>query len=222
MLNIKIDPQMKSLWPDSVLACVQCKVQVHESQQELLDEIEAFSGHLQATVEKVPDLPKREKIADTRSAYKAFGKEPSRYRNSAEAMCRRIVQGKGLYQINNVVECNNLFSIRTGYSLGAYDVTKIQGDITWMVAPEGAHYQGIGKDQINVEFLPVFTDDQGPFGNPTSDSVRTRITEKAEEILMVIFGFSGTENLTEDMQTLAALLEKYCGARDIELKIIEN
>lgn len=216
MLSITINPEMKALWPDAVLACVQCRVKVHESQPELLKNIEDFSAHLQATVEKVPDLPKRPKIADTRSAYKVFGKEPSRYRNSAEAMCRRIVQGKGLYTINNVVECNNLFSIRTGYSLGAYDVTKIDGDITWMVAPEGSHYQGIGKDQINVEFLPVFADKQGPFGNPTSDSVRTRITESAEEIFMVIFGFSGLDGLEKDLADLVQLLETYCEAKNVE------
>lgn len=220
MIPITIDNRMKQLWPDAVLGCIQCKVQVHPSPQELLDEIDAFCRKFQAEVEKVPDIPKREKIADTRSAYKAFGKEPSRYRNSAEAMCRRIVQGKGLYQINNVVECNNLFSIRSGYSLGAYDVSKIDGPVTWKVAEQGAHYQGIGKDQINVEFLPVFADGQGPFGNPTSDSVRTRITEDAKEILMVIFGFSGTERLQENLEELAELLKKYCRAEDVEMKII--
>lgn len=221
MLKITIDPKLKELHPDAVLACVQCKVNVHESQPELLGEIHKFIEYLQATVEKVPDLPKRPKIADTRTAYKAFGKEPSRYRCSAEAICRRIVQGKGLYYINNVVECNNLFSIRTGYSLGAYDVTKIDGPITWMVAPEGSHYQGIGKDQINVEFLPVFADNRGPFGNPTSDSVRTRITENAEEILMVIFGFSGMEGLSEDLADLVKLLEVWCAARDVETWFVE-
>ena len=219
-LPITINPEMKALWPDAVLGCIQCRVKVKDSPAELLEEIEEFGRELQAKIEKVPDIPKREKIADTRSAYKAFGKEPSRYRNSAEAMCRRIIQGKGLYHINNVVECNNLFSIRTGYSLGAYDVTKIKGAVTWMVAPEGTCYQGIGKDQINVEFLPVFTDDRGPFGNPTSDSTRTRITENAEEILMVIFGFSGADGMEKDLSDLVKLLETYCDACQVETKII--
>ena len=195
-------------------------MKVEESPEELLQEIQELSEKLPEKYGTTAEITKREKIADTRSAYKAFGKEPSRYRNSAEAMCRRLIQGKGLYQINNVVECNNLFSIRSGYSLGAYDTAKIEGAVTWMVAPEGAHYKGIGKDQINVEFLPVFADRQGPFGNPTSDSVRTRITEEAEEILMVIFGFSGTDGMEEDLSELAALLEKYCAAADVEKKII--
>lgn len=221
MLPITIDKKMKQLWPDSVLGCIQCKVQVQESPEKLIREIEDYCKVLKETFEKVPDLPKRDKICQTRSAYKAFGKEPSRYRSSAEAMCRRVLQGKGLYYINNVVECNNLFSIRTGYSLGAYDVTKIDGPVTWKVAEEGAHYQGIGKDQINVEFLPVFTDNEGPFGNPTSDSVRTRITEEAQEILMVIFGFAGKEHMEEDIQELCILLEKYCQAMEIETAVVE-
>lgn len=104
--------------------------------------------------------------------------------------------------------------------MGAYDVSRIDGDILWLVAPEGAHYKGIGKEEINVEFLPVFTDAQGPFGNPTSDSVRTRITESAEEILMVIFGFSGTEGMEKDLQELVQLLKTYCGAENIEANIV--
>ena len=45
-----------------------------------------------------------------------------RYRTSSAAMHRRILKDRGLYQINNVVEVNNLISIQTGYSLGTYDV----------------------------------------------------------------------------------------------------
>ncbi len=221
MIGITIDQKMKELWPQSALGCIQCRVSVEKSSRELLEDLEAQCGMIRKTYEKPADLPKREKIRDTRSAYKAFGKEPSRYRSSAEAMCRRLVQGKELYNINNVVECNNLFSIASGYSLGAYDVGQIEGAVTWKVAEEGAHYQGIGKDQINVEFLPVFCDEKGPFGNPTSDSVRTRITEKTTEILMVIFGFSGTADMEEDINKLCGLLEKYCDGQEFETAVID-
>ena len=221
MIEISIDKGLKQLWSKAVLGCIQCKVTVKESSGELLEELNAQGRRIQETYEKPADLPKRDKIADTRQAYKAFGKEPSRYRSSAEAMCRRLSQGKGLYHINNVVECNNLFSIREGYSLGAYDVSRIEGPVVWKVAEEGSHYQGIGKDQINVEFLPVFFDEKGPFGNPTSDSVRTRITEDTSELLMVIFGFSGSMDMEEDVKKLCDLLEKYCSGQEFETMIIQ-
>ena len=211
MKDIMIDSEMKKLWENSALGCIRCKVKVEESSKELLQEIDDFAKELQNTVQKVPDIPKREEIAAARRAYRAFGKDPSRYRCSAEAMCRRIVQGKGLYHINNVVDCGNLFSIRTGYSLGIYDAEKIGEKIIWRVAPEGTCYKGIGKDEINVEFLPVLEDENGPFGNPTSDSVCTRVTEETTEILAVVFRFSEIAGgFGTDMMELLELFRKYC------------
>lgn len=221
MKDIVIDSEMKKLWEHSVLGCIRCKVKVEESTKELLQEIDDFSKKLQDTIQKVPDIPKREQIAVTRRAYRAFGKEPSRYRSSAEAMCRRIVQGKGLYHINNVVDCGNLFSIKTGYSLGIYDAEKVGEKLIWRVAPEGTCYKGIGKDEINVEFLPVLEDEKGPFGNPTSDSVRTRVTEETREILAVVFGFAETTGGIEtEVTELFEMFQKYCYTGDGDLWVV--
>ena len=221
MKDIMIDSEMKKLWENSALGCIRCKVKVEESSKELLQEIDDFSKELQNTIQKVPDIPKREEIAAARRAYRAFGKDPSRYRCSAEAMCRRIVQGKGLYHINNVVDCGNLFSIRTGYSLGIYDEEKVGEKIIWRVAPEGTCYKGIGKDEINVEFLPVLEDENGPFGNPTSDSVRTRVTEETTEILAVVFGFAETTGGIEtEVTELFEMFQKYCYTGDGDLWVV--
>ena len=73
------------------------------------------------------NLTEQINIKASRQAYKQLGKEPSRYRVSSEALIRRILQNKGLYKINNVVDTNNLISIETGYSVGSYDLEKIQG-----------------------------------------------------------------------------------------------
>lgn len=221
MKDIVIDSEMKKLWEHSVLGCIRCKVKVEESSKELLQEIDDFSKELQDTIQKVPDIPKREQIAVTRRAYRAFGKDPSRYRSSAEAMCRRIVQGKGLYHINNVVDCGNLFSIKTGYSLGIYDAEKIGEKVIWHVASEGTCYKGIGKDEINIEFLPVLEDEKSPFGNPTSDSVRTRVTEETTEILAVVFGFSETTGGIEtEVTELFEMFQKYCHTGDGDLWVV--
>ena len=221
MKDIVIDSEMKKLWEHSVLGCIRCKVKVEESSKELLQEIDDFSKELQDTIQKVPDIPKREQIAVTRRAYRAFGKDPSRYRSSAEAMCRRIVQGKGLYHINNVVDCGNLFSIKTGYSLGIYDAEKIGEKVIWHVASEGTCYKGIGKDEINIEFLPVLEDEKSPFGNPTSDSVRTRVTEETAEILAVVFGFAETTGGIEtEVTELFEMFQKYCYTGDGDLWVV--
>ena len=53
------------------------------------------------------------------------------------------------------------------------------------------HYHGIGKEAVNIEFLPVLSDRQGCFGNPNSDSTRAMITPQTTQLLMCVFGFGG-------------------------------
>lgn len=123
MQNIQIDRKLKEKWNQAVLGCIQCSVEVTDSPKELLGEIEEVSQQLISSMQ-IEDIKSREHIAQTRACCKALGKDVKRYRNSAEAMNRRILQGKGLYHINNVVEVNNLISVKTGYSLGTYDATR--------------------------------------------------------------------------------------------------
>ena len=164
---------------------------------------------------------KRDKIQSTRKAYKALGKEPNRYRSSAEAMCRRIAKERGLYYINNVVDVNNYLSIKSGYSMGTYDLACTEGEIRWMRAPEGTAYQGIGKDVLNIEFLPVLFDAQGPFGNPTSDNTRVMITAETKEILLVYYCFDGGAELDALLTEAKELLEKYAAGKDFEIQILQ-
>ena len=219
METITIAPILKEACPHAALGCIQGKVQVQPSPSGLLEEIQQACDRLQREL-PLAQIQEREQIANTRLAYKAMGKDPHRYRNSAEAMCRRIVQGKGLYRINNVVDCNNLISILSGYSLGTYDLANIQGPICWTVSPTGTHYQGIGKDQINVEHLPVLQDQQGPFGNPTSDCVRAMITPNAREILMCIYSFGRPQDMEPLLLQAKSLLETYCDGEDLQWGIV--
>lgn len=72
----------------------------------------------------------RSGIAATRLAYKAFGKDPSRYRPACEQLARRVLQGKGLYHVDTIVDLVNLVSLVAGYSTAALDVDKIVGNVT--------------------------------------------------------------------------------------------
>lgn len=166
------------------------------------------------------NLTEQINIKTSRQAYKELGKEPSRYRVSSEALIRRILQGKGLYKINNVVDTNNLISIETGYSVGSYDLAKIQGDIFFRIGKEGEQYQGIGKDFINIEKLPVFADDIGAYGSPTSDSMRAMITENSEAVLTALISFNGKNGLEESVELAKKYLVKYANAKNIKSIIV--
>ena len=219
MVNITIDPQLKKVWQQAALGCVQCRVVVQPSSRQLLEAIDVVCRRLMDSM-SIEQIKTREHIAQTRACCKALGKDVKRYRNSAEALNRRVLQGKGLYQINNVVEVNNLLSLDTGYPLGSYDLEKLEGDIVWKPAGEGVHYQGIGKEAVNIEFLPVLSDRQGFFGNPNSDSTRAMITPQTTQLLMCVFGFGGAQPLQPMLEQMCDALQTYCQATELETAVI--
>ena len=218
MPEIYIQPALKALVPNLALGCVSAGVTVEKRNEALWREIDRHLAHLTATIkpEQTNTLPQ---IAAMRGAYKALGKDPSRYRGSAEALLRRVLSGKGLYQINSVVDINNLVSLESLNSAGSYDMEKITLPIELRIGAAGESYKGIGKDLIKIENLPVFADAAGPFGSPTSDSERAMVSLETKRILMVVFSFTGREGLERWMQRAAELLERYSGGDGIETSL---
>ncbi len=217
MIPIQIGKELKTRCPQAHLALLQCKVSVCKTEGDLLTQFNEKIAEL-AEVE-LSNANKRESIQNTRVAYKALGKDPGRYRNSCEAMCRRIAKDRGLYYVNNVVDINNLLSISTGYSMGTYDVSQISGGITWERAEEGTEYQGIGKDVLNISFLPALFDELGAFGNPTSDNTRAMIGENTKEILLVYYLFDDVMEADRLLANAKDLLERFADATDVELAV---
>jgi DNA/RNA-binding domain of Phe-tRNA-synthetase-like protein len=159
-------------------------------------------------------------VEATRSAYKALGKDPARYRGSAEALLRRIVAGSGLPQINGVVDVINLVSVESRLPVGLYDLAHVQGDIVFRRGRAGETYKGIGKFDLNLEGLPVFCDSVGPHGSPTSDSERTMVTAETTQVLAVIVSFGGADGLERWAQRMLTLFTQYAAAKNTEIQII--
>jgi DNA/RNA-binding domain of Phe-tRNA-synthetase-like protein len=119
--------------------------------------------------------------------FREWGMDPSKYRPSSEALLRRVVQGKGLYRVSNVVDIGNLGSIEIGWPYGCYDRSKINAPVCLRNGAAGERYEGIGKQTWHLEGRPVLADPQGPFGSPISDSTRSMVTDSAEQIMIVIY-----------------------------------
>jgi len=130
-------------------------------------------------------------IGRIRAAIKTLGKDPSRYRPSSEALTRRILAGKPLYRVNNVVDCGNLVSLMTGIPVGCYDAAWLKGDtLTLRAGSPGEKYEGIGRGEISLECLPVLADESGSFGTPFADSARTAITDTTRDLKFVLYGLN--------------------------------
>ena len=203
-MRIEIHQDMKRILPELRLCVVAGEVRIFDDIPDLSDAINLTCKEIQAAY-KIDKVSQIATIRETREAYRKSGKDPSRYRPSAEALTRRVVQGKGLYRINNAVDQLNLISLKTGFSIGGYDADKITGDIIFGIGQKDEPYDAIGRGQLNIENLPVFRDDTGAFGSPTSDSVRTMVSDQTRNFLMIIIDFYSNELL----QSTRNLAEEY-------------
>ena len=210
-MKVIVTKEIEQVCPTFVGACVEAEVVNTPYCEALWKEIEELGNHYKATL-TTETLKEMSSIAATRSVYRACGKDPSRYRPASEALIRRILQGKTLYQIDTLVDLINLASIAYGYSIGGFDADKFVGDtLTLGIGREGEPYEGIGRGLINIHGLPVYRDAIGGVGTPTSDNERTKIDLTTRHLMVLINGYDGCEQRVKDnARYILDLLAKYC------------
>ena len=208
-MNINVSNELKSRCPEFKGAAVEAWVTNTPYNEGLWQEINSFTEELRAESD-VDACKEQYAIAATRIAYRRCGKDPSRYRPSAEALRRRLLRGMQLYQIDTLVDIINLVSLRSGFSIGGFDADKIQGkQLVLGIGREGEPYEGIGRGVLNIEGLPVYRDAIGGIGTPTSDHERTKMDLGTIHLLAIINGYSGEQGLKEAAEFTLDLLRKY-------------
>lgn len=209
-MNIIVSQEIEQVCPGFVGAAIEADVANTEYNAELWAEIEAYGEKYKAgyTTETIKQISG---IEATRRVYRACGKDPSRYRPAAEALIRRMLQGKKLYQIDTLVDLINLASIAYGYSIGGFDADKFAGGtLTLGIGREGEPYEGIGRGMLNIAGLPVYRDAIGGVGTPTSDNERTKITIGTTHVLVLVNGYDGNEaQVKANAEYLVRLFERY-------------
>lgn len=221
-MQIIVSEDIARVCPGFVGACLEAKVVNTPYCQPLWDEIAALGAHYQETL-TTETLKEISGIAATRRVYRACGKDPSRYRPASEALIRRMLQGKQLYQVDTLVDLINLSSMAFGYSIGGFDADKFVGDTLVLgVGREGEPYEGIGRGMINIAGLPVYRDAKGGVGTPTSDNERTKISLDTTHLVVLINGYDGNkERVVDNAKYIQALLRKYCGSDGGIYKVYE-
>lgn len=218
--KVIIDDSLFKIYPDIRLGLLQFRADVKKSD-------DVFWNYMDSEV-----LPKVRQevegkewseisgIRGSRAVYKAFGRNPGRYRVSSEALIRRVRREDELYHINSVVDVNNLISVTSGLSVGSYDIDKIQGLVTFRKAVEGEGYTGIGKDFLDMENMLVLSDEEGIFGSSMSDSTRAMVTETTKNVLVVIYCFEKDINLEELLSKAEKAFVQFADVTNIESQII--
>lgn len=218
-MELKFEDIIREKAPGLTVALVEADITNPETQDELWNQITTVALRLKDSYEKEM-VNKRPAIAATRTAYKAFGKEPNRYRPSAEALTRRAVKGLELYRTLAVIDLVNLVSLATGHSIGAFDRDHIEGDtLTLGVGREGEPYEAIGRGQLNIQGLPVWRDKIGGVGTPTSDNDRTKLSPETRRLVMTVNMYSDEPSAEETVGMITELLARYASATNITTRL---
>lgn len=217
-MKIRIDRGISDKLPNFNIIAYTMDV-VYDSSDKIESLISKYEEKImeEYSIEDVLNIPL---IKEARDSYKKLGKDPSRYRLACESLFRRLVKGNKLYRINNLVDAGNVLSIATRRSVAVLDYDKIVGNILIRVGRASDEYEGIGRGKINIENIPLYEDEIGPFGSTTSDTTRTMVTESTKKILLFVVCF-GVDEIEEDKKIAIDIFEKYCGAHNIEAIKIE-
>lgn len=222
MIQVKIDPRILEACPETRIGLISATVVNEPTSDELWAEIEAAAADIKAHYQLL-EINQRPAIAGTRHLYKTLGKDPSRYRVSSEALCRRIIRGLGIYRLTTLIDVVNLVSIKSGYAISGLDGDRIVGDtLTMSVGTAQDEYHGIGRGVLNIEGMPCYRDAMGPIATPTSDEERTKFTEQTVKAQININAFAPEMPIDEAVDWMASLLKQYAHATDIEASVIHQ
>ena len=91
-----------------------------------------YDAQQQETIAKIGGAPLSElpSLAAWRSAFRAFGVEPTQYRCAAEALRRRLTKKGDIPSINTLVDIGNLVSIRCALPVAMVDTQALAGVVT--------------------------------------------------------------------------------------------
>jgi DNA/RNA-binding domain of Phe-tRNA-synthetase-like protein len=217
-MKIIIDSELKQKCPGFQIGVLQ-----FEASPAIVPELDQKIQKIEEAIQKqykLAEVLKIPNIAAAREGYKALGKDPSRYRLAVESLYRRIVKGNSLYRINNLVDLGNVLSLETMRSIAVLDQDQIVGDTITIRIGRDESYEGIGRGNLNIENIPVYCDEVGPFGSPTSDTERTMITERTKNVLLFIISFNGYNKILEDIELTKDLYTRYSQAKNFSYELI--
>jgi DNA/RNA-binding domain of Phe-tRNA-synthetase-like protein len=160
--------------------------------------------------------------AAVRGMYRRTGLDPTKRRPSSEALLRRVRKGEALPRINSLVDVCNWCSLEFQLPYGLYDLDRIEGDVILRLGAEGEGYEGIRKDDVHVGGRIALADARGPFGNPSSDSARTMVTDVATRALMIVFAPAEVPlaRVEQVLEISSARTLAYCGGVETSRRVV--
>jgi DNA/RNA-binding domain of Phe-tRNA-synthetase-like protein len=186
-LEISITPDLRHKVPGFKAGIIEYEnIVVGDSPQMLKGRLQLFQESIFFELEN-KNVTEFDGIKEWRQVFKQAGKDPNRYRHSAEALFRRIKKQNYLSTVNSAADLNNFFSLEYQSPIGIYDKSHLEGPIRFRLGLEGEEYMGLNGRPNSLENLIITEDLNGPFGSPFVDSSCAPVTEDTTEAVQVIY-----------------------------------
>ena len=153
-------------------------------------------------------------------AYRDFfwrvGIDPTKVRPAAEALLRRVLQGRPLPRINALVDAYNIASMETRIALAALDLAEVAGDLRMRRARAGETFLGIGMETpATLRGLEVVVEDRDRLVAvyPYRDADASKVTLGTRDVLFLACGVPGIppEAVLEAAGITGELVTRFCG-----------
>lgn len=206
-MEIQLSTELIKLVPGFKLGVIEYQsITVGPSPQMIKGRLQMFQESLFFDMEgkKVTEL---QGIQEWRDIFKKTGKDPNRYRHSAEALYRRVQKQNYLASVHSAIDLNNFFSLQYQSPIGIYDADKLTGSITVRIGKEGEEYIGLNGRANSLNGLILSADGAGPFGSPFVDSDRAPVSESTKNALQIIYirpslDVENAQKLTESLMNM--------------------
>jgi len=215
---LEIEPSLKERFPGlRVLVAYVDGVRVEESGTEL----QGFKETVCAEVKRKYSLDSLKDVSIFRS-YRDFfwdvGIDPTKIRPAAEALVRRILAGKAIPMINNVVDSYNLASIKTEVALATFNRDELKGGLLMRTARRGERFHGIGMaEPMELNGMEVVISDEEKLVAvyPYRDADKSKVAAGTKNLLILVCGVPGiNEGILKDAGKVALeVVAKFCGGQ---------
>ncbi len=127
--------------------------------------VERFAAEQEAVRTRLGEasLAELAQIAAWRRTFSGFGVEPTKYRNAAESLLRRLTKKGDVPNISTLVDIGNLVSIRYALPVAVLDSDQIGGSLTVRFATGDESFDDLGNTEADrpVAGEVVFVDGLG-------------------------------------------------------------
>lgn len=201
-MEVSLNPSLLTQLPELKIGIIHyTKIVVAESPQMIKGRLQLYQENLYLEMQDQP-VTEREGIAEWRQLWKQLGADPNRYRHSAESLMRRVSKQNYLTPLHSGVDLNNFFSLQYEIPVGIYDIAHLKGNIEIALGNEETGYEGLNGRFNTLNHILFSRDEEGPFGSPFVDSLRTAVSEETTEALHIFY--LRPSLATEDAQKLLA------------------